>query len=311
MEKEYILSPGPHVFSKPTTKTMMRDVMIGLLPVIFASIYFFRVKALIVLFSCVVSCVGFEFLFTKITKRKTTIKDLSAVLTGLLLALVLPPGTPFWACAIGALIAIVLTKQIFGGLGFNIFNPALLGRAFLMAAFPTILTTWTVPVGLDAVTSATPLGLFKFQHILTGNWSLFTGGVAGSLGETSSIALILGGVYLLIRKVIDFRIPSAYILTVFLIALVTNLINPDTYAPWLFHVLSGGLLLGAIFMATDPVTSPVTKKGRWVFGIGCGLMTMIIRLWAGLPEGVMYSIILMNAFTPLINRTTKPRRYGT
>lgn len=162
---------------------------------------------------------------------------------------------------------------------------------------------------LDVVTGATPLSLFKLEHILTNLQSLFIGGVGGSLGETSSIALIIGALYLFYKKVIDYRIPIAYILTVAIIGFITNLINPS-YSPWTFHILSGGLLLGAFFMATDPVTSPITKKGRFVFGIGCGVITMVIRLWGGLPEGVMYSILLMNAFTPLVNKVTKPKRYG-
>ena len=179
-----------------------------------------------------------------------------------------------------------------------------------MAAFPTLLTKWSNPLILDAVTGATPLGLFKFEHILTDYAPLFIGKVSGSLGETSAVALIIGGIYLLFKKIIDYRIPTAYISTIAVISFIIHSINPSLFAPVLFHILAGGLLLGAFFMATDPVTSPVTKKGRWVFGIGCGVVTMLIRIWGGLPEGVMYSILLMNAFTPLINRVTRPRRYG-
>ena len=236
----------------------------------------------------------------------------SAIVTGILFAMVMPPSLPIWACILGCFVAVGLAKQLFGGLGANIFNPALLGRAFLAAAFPTFMTRWNHPISLDAVTGATPLGLVKFGHSLDINyWDLFIGNVSGSLGETSALALVIGGLYLLIKKTIDWRIPSAYIGTVFVISFVANLISPDVSVGGLFHILAGGLLIGAIFMAADPVTSPITKTGRWVFGIGCGTITMVIRLWGGLPEGVMYAILLMNALTPILNRMTRPRRYGT
>ncbi len=299
---DLILSASPHVHSKRTTQAIMLDVIIALVPAIIAALYFFRIKAVIVLLSCVISCVVFEFIYQKGFKKPVTIKDFSAVVTGILLALILPPSLPIWVCVLAGAIAIILAKQIFGGLGFNIFNPALLGRAFLMAAFPAMLTTWTNPITLDAVTRATPLGLHKFEGIMTGYQDLFIGNISGSLGETSAIALLIGAAYLVIKKVIDLRIPISYFLTVVIISTITNMINPEVYAPALFNVLAGGFILGAFFMATDYVTTPITKKGRWVFGIGCGLVTMIIRLWGGLPEGVMYSIIFMNAFTPLINR---------
>ncbi len=311
MENRFILSPSPHIFTKTTTPKIMKDVIIALLPAAFASIYFFRLRAIILLATCVISCVVSEYIFEKLMKKKVTIGDYSAVVSGILLAFILPPAVPFWICIIGSLVAIILTKQIFGGLGSNIFNPALLGRAMLVAAFPAFLTTWSKPLTLDVITGATPLGLSKFEHILTGYWDLFIGNVPGSLGETSALALILGAIYLFCKKVIDYRIPVAYILTVAITGFVTNSVNPSLYPPLIFHIFAGGLLLGAFFMATDPVTSPVTKKGRWIFGIGCGVITMVIRLWGGLPEGVMYSILLMNAFTPLLNKITRPRRYGT
>jgi len=311
MENNYIISPGPHVFARATTRSMMREVIIALLPCVIASIYFFRIRAIVLITTCVLSCIIFEVIYQKLVNKKITVNDYSAVVTGLLLALVLPPAVPVWLCVIGSMVAIVLVKQLFGGLGANIFNPALLGRAFLMAAFPSFLTSWSSPITLDSVTTATPLGLHKFEHVLTGYTNLFFGNVSGSLGETSAVALIIGGVYLFIRKVIDYRIPSAYIGTVGIISFVTHSVNPSQYAPVIFNLFAGGLLLGAFFMATDLVTTPVTKKGRWVFGIGCGVITMVIRLWGGLPEGVMYSILLMNAFTPLINRVTRPKRYGT
>ncbi|MBL7157744.1 MAG: RnfABCDGE type electron transport complex subunit D [Candidatus Omnitrophica bacterium] len=312
MENNFYISQGPHQFTNTSVQKMMKDVIIALAPAIFASIYFFRIRAVILFAVSIVSCMAFEAIFQLFMKRKITILDGSAVVTGMLLAMIMPPSLPIWTCIVGSLVAIGLAKQLFGGLGANIFNPALLGRAFLMAAFPTYMTRWNMPFTLDAVTGATPLGLVKFTQNLNINYQeLFIGRVSGSLGETSALALIIGGIYLLIKKTIDWCIPLAYIATVFVISSVTNMIAPDTYAGAVFHVLAGGLLIGAIFMATDPVTSPVTKTGRWVFGIGCGLITMIIRLWGGLPEGVMYSILLMNAVTPLLNRLTRPRRYGT
>lgn len=304
MEDNLYISPGPHIFAKEPAPKLMRDVIIALIPAMFASIYFFRVRAVILLVVSIASSVIFEAAIQLLMKKKVTVLDQSAVVTGILFALIMPPSLPVWACVLGCFVSIGLAKQLFGGLGMNIFNPALLGRAFLMAAFPTYLTSWNNPITLDAVTGATPLGLVKFGYSLNINYlGLFTGNVSGSLGETSAIALIIGGIYLLIRKTIDWRIPAAYIGTVFAMGFIS--------AGPLFHILAGGLLIGAIFMATDPVTSPVTKKGRWIFGIGCGLITMIIRLWGGLPEGVMYAILLMNALTPLLNRTTRPRRYGT
>ena len=310
-EKLYI-SPGPHIFKKQSTPGMMKDVMIALAPAILAALYFFRGKALALFLVSISSCVFFEAMFRLLMKRKAAVLDFSAVVTGILFAMVVPPSLPIWAAALGCFVAIGLTKQLFGGLGVNIFNPALLGRAFLMAAFPSFMTRWSAPFTLDAITQATPLGLVKFGHNLNVDYpDLFTGNVAGSLGETSALALIIGGIYLLVKKTADWRVPAAYIGTVCVISFITNLIAPETYAGSLFHVAAGGLLLGAVFMATDPVTSPVTKAGRWIFGIGCGVITMVIRLWGGLPEGVMYSILLMNALTPLINRSTRSRRYGT
>ncbi|UCD55053.1 MAG: RnfABCDGE type electron transport complex subunit D [Candidatus Omnitrophota bacterium] len=311
-EENLYISPGPHIFSKESTPGLMKDVIIALVPAIFASIYFFKVKAFILLLVSIVSCVVFEAAIQFLMKRKIAISDCSAIVTGILFAMVMPPSLPIWVCILGCFVAIGLAKQLFGGLGFNIFNPALLARAFLAAAFPTFMTRWNHPLSLDAVTGATPLGLVKFSHNLDINYrDLFIGNVSGSLGETSALALVIGGLYLLIKKAIDWRIPLGYIGTVFIISFLTNLISPDIYAGGLFHILAGGLLIGAIFMATDPVTSPVTKTGRWVFGIGCGAVTMVIRLWSGLPEGVMYAILLMNALMPLLNRMTRPRRYGT
>jgi len=311
-EVQPLLSPGPHVFGRQKTPAMMRDVIIALMPAVGASIYFFRARAALLIAVCVISCVAAEALIQFLMKRKITVTDGSAVLTGVLLAMVVPPALPLWMAALGSFIAIGIAKELFGGLGSNIFNPALLGRAFLMAAFPTFMTAWNMPFTLDAVTSATPLGLVKFSHNLDINYlNLFLGNVSGCVGETSAAALLLGAAYLFVRKVIDWRIPLGYIATVALISFITEKASAGTYAGPAFHLLAGGLIIGAFFMATDPVTSPVTKTGRLIFGIGCGAITMVIRLWGGLPEGVMYSILLMNGLTPVLNRITRPRRYGT
>ena len=304
------INVSPHIATKMDTKYMMKAVLTALIPAFIVSLYYFRMQAVYVYLACTLGCVLTEALLRKLRNKKITINDYSAILTGVLLAMVLPPKIPLWMAALAGVFAISLGKEIFGGLGRNIFNPALLARAFLMAAFPVVLTTWAKPITLDTITSATPLGLAKFEHFTTSYTSLLSGNVGGCIGETSALALILGGVYLLYTKVIDYRIPSAYIGTVFVFSSIMYFISPDQYVAPAFHVLAGGLLIGAFFMATDPVTSPVTAKGRWIFGIGCGLITMIIRLWGGLPEGVMYSILLMNAVTPLISRLSKPRRYG-
>jgi electron transport complex protein RnfD len=289
---------------------MMKAVVIALMPTVLASLWFFRWKAFAVIFVSVAGCLVTEYLLQRLRKRKICINDYSSLVTGILLALVLPPAIPLWMAFLGGVFAVAFGKEIFGGLGHNIFNPALLSRAFLMAAFPVALTTWSQPITLDAVTTATPLGLAKFDQVMTGYAPLFFGNVGGCIGETSALALLIGFVYLLQKKVIDYRIPVAYTATMFIFAAILHFISPQKYMPPLFHILAGGLLIGAIFMATDPVTSPVTRKGRWIFGAGCGIITMIIRIWGGLPEGVMYSILFMNACTPIIDRIARPRRFG-
>jgi electron transport complex protein RnfD len=216
---------------------------------------------------------------------------------------------------LGSIVAITIGKHVFGGLGYNIFNPALLGRAFLQASFPVAMTTWTNPntiqlTNVDAVTTATPLGLFKFEGVLTKHFDLLFGNIGGSLGETSAIAIIIGGVFLIVMRYADWRIPVSILGTVIVLAALFWFIDPVKYPDPLFHILSGGLLLGAFFMATDMVTSPVTVKGSWIFGIGAGIILVMIRNYGGLPEGVMYSILLMNSLTPIINRYTRPRYFG-
>jgi electron transport complex protein RnfD len=310
MAANFIISDSPYIHSGKSTKKIMLLVIIALLPAIAASVYFFRTSAIYLISTCVISCVVFEYLIRKIRHKEILISDLSAVVTGILIALILPPKFPLGAAVIGCLAAVFLGKEVFGGLGSNIFNPALIGRAFLMSTFPILTTTWYKPISLQAVTTATPLGLMKFQNVTTDIQALFWGNVSGSLGETSAAALLLGGIILLLSKTIDWRIPFSYIVTVILISLSFHLIDPANYAGPLFEVLAGGLIIGAFFMATDPVTSPVTGKGRFIFGVGCGILTMVIRYWGGLPEGVMYSILFMNALRPLIDKFTRPVCFG-
>ena len=313
---QIIVTAPPHVRKMPSTRMIMFEVIMALLPAVIGAVYFFGINSLAVIAVCVFSAVISEaFIHTVLLKRELTIGDGSAALTGLLLALTLPPLPlkDLWMAGVGSIVAIGLGKMIFGGLGYNVFNPALIGRAFLLASWPVVMTTWVWPksaaaflqnAGLDAVSTATPLALAKLKGIELDWRQLFIGNVAGSIGETSALLLLLGAAYLLIRRIIDWRIPGAYILTVAVLApLMTN-------QGILFHLFAGGLMLGAFFMATDYVTTPVTKTGRLIFGIGCGILTVLIRRFGGYPEGVCYSILLMNALTPLIDSMTKPRRFG-
>ena len=304
------VSNPPHLKSKVDTPFLMKQVLIALLPAVVASIHFFGIRAAMLIANCILSAVVTERIILLLRKKPSAISDYSAIVTGLLLALTLPPSLPWYVASLGSIVAISIGKHIFGGLGANIFNPALIGRAFLMAAYPKMLTTFISPSSVDAISSATPLVLRKFSQVITPTSALFFGKVSGSLGETSAICLIIGGLYLLIRKVAGWRIPLSLLLTTTITSAIFFFLNPSWGSVW-FHLFAGGLLLGAFFMATDPVTTPTTKRGRYIFGIGCGVLTMIIRYFSGLGEGVMYSILFMNALTPLINRYTKPRRFGT
>jgi len=299
MNNELIVTSSPHVRSQDSVKKIMWSVVIALLPAVFAAVYFFKARALSVILAAVVGAVLTEYIFQRVRNKKIMIKDGSAVVTGLLLALTLPPSIPLWTAFFGSVVAIGLGKQVFGGIGQNPFNPALVGRAFLTASYPVLMTTWTV----DGVSSATPLSQMKMEGIATDTWNLFVGQIGGSLGETSAIALLLGFSYLLYKGYVNWRIPLAMVGTVFL---GTFAFGSDP----IFHLFAGGLMLGALFMATDMVSSPTTKLGRWIFGLGAGLLVVIIRLWGGYPEGVMYSILLMNTAVPLINRYTRPRSLG-
>ncbi|NLK00429.1 MAG: RnfABCDGE type electron transport complex subunit D [Clostridia bacterium] len=321
---ELIVSPAPHITSEATVKTAMRDVVIALMPALLLSLYFFRWQAATVIITCVVAAVLSEVVAVKLQNKPNTIDDYSAVLTGLLLAFCLPPGLPLWMAAVGSASAIIVAKHLFGGLGQNIFNPAHVGRAILLASWPVAMTTWKTPI--DGVTTATPMAIIKevgklealgetiaaneLMAQLPSIWDLFIGNVSGSIGETSALALIIGGIYLLYKGHIEWRIPGAFIGTVFVLTTLVGVTTGKGLWYPAFHLFGGGLMIGAIFMATDWVTSPITKKGRIIFGIGCGLLTTIIRLYGGYPEGVCYSILLMNCCTPLIDRYTKSPIYG-
>jgi electron transport complex protein RnfD len=296
----------------------MYRVVISLLPACLAAFYFFRFRALALLVVCVAACLATEALFFWVRKKPfSSLLDGSAIITGMLLAMTLPPSFPVSLAVIGAVVSVGIGKQIFGGLGHNIFNPALVGRAFLATAFPVAMTTWIPPAVLkvDIATFATPLGNLKFQSAiahgpLTPLQDLFWGNVGGCIGETSAVALLIGGMYLLLRRTIDWRIPVGNLLSLAIFTGAFWLANPAKYASPLFHLLAGGFLLGALFMATDMVTSPVTRRAAWIYALGIGFLTGLIRLAGGYPEGVMYSILLMNAFVPLLNRYIRPRILG-
>lgn len=305
-ETMYTVSSSPHIRSNTTVQTVMRDVLIALLPATAAGIYFFGVRALVIILLSVLSAVGFEALWQKLMKQKLTIMDLSAAVTGLLLAFNLPVSVPLWIPIIGSAFAIIIVKQFFGGVGQNIMNPALAARAFLLASWPVQMTTWTV----DGVSSATALGVLKEgTGTLPTLWNAFIGSVGGCIGETSVLALLLGGAYLLYKRIISWHIPTIYIGTVFILTLVLGR-NGFMSGNALYELFIGGLMLGAFFMATDYTTSPMTRKGQIIFAIGCGALTSIIRIYGGYPEGVSYSILIMNLFVPLIDKFTAPRVFG-
>ncbi|MFA5524428.1 MAG: RnfABCDGE type electron transport complex subunit D [Tissierellales bacterium] len=307
MDNRLIASSSPHIRSDETVSRIMLDVIIALLPATLASVYFFKLNAFMLIALSVASAVATEAIFQKARKKPITINDLSAVVTGLLVAFNIPASAPWWIPVIGSAFAIAIVKQFFGGLGHNFMNPALAARAMLLASWPTIMTDWVKP-GVDAVTTSTPLAILKGQAegTLPSLTDMLLGNVGGSLGETSAILLIIGGIYLLYRGVINWRIPFTYIGTVAVIMLAFGGGVENTA----YHLLAGGLMLGAFFMATDYSSSPVTRKGQIIFGIGAGLLTAIIRLKGGYPEGVSYSILLMNIVAPLIDKYTSPKVFG-
>ena len=307
----------------------MKDVLIALAPSMLVAVYFYGLSAIKLLLVAVIACMGVEFLIQKYLMRtKVTVTDLSAAVTGVLLALNLPPTTPWWVIVIGSVVAIGVAKMTFGGLGHNIFNPALVGRVFLLISFPVIMTDWTVPAswfrpGMDAVTGATPLALIKeglaqgqtVEQILSANPDLSYGQMlfaraGGSAGEASALAIILGFVYLLIRRVIRPHIPVTIVLTIAVMTGIFWLIDPSQYTDPLFNILTGGVLLGSVFMATDYVTSPMTTKGMVIYGVGIGIITVLIRFFGSYPEGVSFAILIMNSIVPLLNKYIKPARFG-
>ena len=315
-----IASSSPHIRSVENTRSIMLDVIIAMLPALFWAIYNFGFKALLSVVVSVVACLFWEWLYRKLLKKPQSIGDLSAVVTGMLLAFVCPPELPWWALVIGAFFSIVVVKQLYGGIGCNFLNPALAGRAILLASYATAMTTWTLPTSkIDTVVStATPLAIMKEGTVekfteLTTNYSvadMFIGRVGGSLGEVSALALLLGGAWLLIRKVISWHTPVAFIGTVAILTLISAPAGIDNVQYMLYNVFGGGLMLGAIFMATDYATSPVTKPGQLIFGVGCGLITCFIRRFGSYPEGVCYSILIMNCTTWLLDKYIRPTIYG-
>jgi electron transport complex protein RnfD len=319
-----IVTASPHIRRVDSTPRIMWQVVASLVPVVMTATFFFGVSALLQ----IATAVTIALLTERATGKGGAIADGSAVITGLLLGLSLPAGFPLWMTALGSAFAIVFGKQVWGGLGQNVFNPALVGRAFLQAAFPVAITTWPSPGGRfltlrgdlfampfthplpNAITSATPLGLLKFEGKGTALSDLIIGSRGGSLGETAALVILAGGIYLAWRGYLNWRIPVSILLTVAAVSAMLHFIDATKPDP-AFMIFSGGLMLGAVYMATDMVTSPITNRGKWVFGVGIGILVVVIRVWGGLPEGVMYAILFMNALTPFINRATQPRVFGT
>ncbi len=323
-----LVTTSPYIRQGATTPSMMVDVLLALLPVVAIATWFFGASALLVVAAASAGAVGIEWLWgSKGPGGVSPVRDNSALLTGVILGLILPPGLPLWMAFLGGAVAVGLGKLAWGGLGHNLFNPALVGRAFLQAAFPTALTSWQEPTGLpgwrwsnfawpfmqaevDGVTGATPLGIMKFAHESTPAQDLLRGSIGGSLGETSAGVILLAGLYLVWRRACDWRIPVSILATVAVFSGIFWMINPERYPSPVFMLLSGGLMFGAVFMATDPVSSPLAPIGSWIYGAGIGVLVVLIRLWGGLPEGVMYAILLMNAATPLLERVDQPRVFG-
>lgn len=324
MLRDITVSFAPHISKRLSTQRVMLDVLIGLVPLVVAAGFYFRIRALLLIGVCILWCMGIEWVCNLIRRKPNSLWDLSAVVTGVILGLSLPPALPFWTAAVGSAIAIGVGKMAFGGLGANVFNPAMVGRAFLTASFGVMMTTWTVPASIDGAmpalspadpvdtrTQATPLAWSKtaiknqsqartYSHRQF--LSTLTGEVAGSLGETSAIAALLGGAYLLWRRTIGFHIPAAVLLAAFVFGGIAYLIDPDAYVQPFYHLTSGALLFGAFFIATDPVTAPLTRRGMWLFGLGIGTITLLIRIVGTYPEGFMFAVLVMNGLTPLIDR---------
>ncbi len=308
MPNKILVSANPHIRSKATIESIMYDVVIALMPTCIAAVYFFGIRALITIVLSVAACIAAEGIFEKIAKKPFTIRDGSAVVTGLLLAMNLPYTVPFWLPVVGGFFAIIVVKMLFGGLGHNFMNPALAARAFLLISYPVQMTTWS----LDAASGATPLGRMKeggFLPTSADYVNALFGLQGGSLGEVCAIAIILGGIYLIVRGVISWRIPVSFLTVFFLLATFLKRTGFDASYP-LYELLTGGLLLGAFFMATDYTSAPIHPKGQFLMGIGCGVLAILIRFYGGYPEGVCYSILIMNLVVPYIDKITVPRVYG-
>lgn len=324
------IASSPHVASGASVDAIMRNVVYALLPVIAFAVFAFGLAALLVLMTALLACVGTEYVLNRIKGEPATVDDWSVTITGLLYGLTLPPGLALWMVAVGGIFGVAIAKFLFGGLGSNAFNPALVGRAFLQAAFPGAMTTWspafvadrfaglpssilTLPFArpeYDAVTAATPLSAMKFRDIGTDTADLVLGLTSGSVGETCAVLIIVGGIYLVARNMMNWRIPVAILATVAGMTLLMNIVSPGAYPEPMFMLFSGGLMLGAVFMATDPVASPITNAGCWLYGLLIGALIVVIRFWGGMPEGVMYAILLANAVSPHIDNAIQPRVYG-
>lgn len=321
------VSPSPHAHAQETTRKLMYGVILALMPALLASVFYFGTGAIIVTAASVISCIVFEYLIQKyILRRPVSVTDGSAIVTGLLLAFNLPSNIPVILVVIGSLVAIGIAKMTFGGLGNNPFNPALVGRVFMLISFPVQMTSWPIPAGFktgytDAVTGATPLAVLK-EGIKNGEslgqlmekipnfFQMLVGEMGGSIGEISALALLIGFAYLLYKKIITWHIPVSIVGTIAIFTTIHMLLNPSASAGPAFHILSGGVMLGAIFMATDYVTSPMNPKAMMLYGCGIGVLTVIIRIWGAYPEGVSFAILIMNAFVPLMNTYIKPQRFG-
>lgn len=327
--KTTTVSTSPFLHDAATTPRIMYEVLYTLIPIVAVASYYFGISVPLLIIAASAGAMATEYVFAPQENRLKAVKDGSGLITGVLLALCLPPGFPLWMAFVGGVVAIGMGKTIWGGLGQNVFNPALVGRAFLQAAFPTAITTWSAPGGswfslhgtnaaipffqgqnVDAVSAATPLSQMKMEHVFISTTDLFLGNTSGSMGETVGVVILIAGLYLVIRKIINWRIPVAILGSVIALSAVFWLIDDTIYPSPTFMLFSGGLLLGTFYMATDLVSSPITPKGLWYYGLGIGILVVLIRLFGGLPEGVMYAILLMNAATPLLNKYTKIKPYG-
>jgi len=331
IKKTLEIRTSPHIVSGYSVDTIMFNVVLALLPISAFAVYAFGLTGLLTLATAVISCVATEHVLCRLSGKPSTIRDWSIIITGLLYGLTLPPSLPLWMVAVGGILAVGLGKAIFGGLGNNPFNPALVGRAILQAAFPAAMTSWipgftpdrfttlapttlTLPFSTpsyDGITTATPLSLWKFDQVATDASDLAIGFVSGSAGETSGLLILLGGIYLIARNMMNWRIPASIFAAVILLSGALHLADAEQFASPLFMLFSGGLMLGAVFMATDMVGSPMTSLGCCLYGVLIGVLVVVIRVWGGLPEGVMYAILLGNAVTPLIDRSIRPTVYGT